>query len=362
MKNFKLHALLSGMILVFFTSCKKDETPPEIDIYDSKTALQARILNDISNNVYYPTYMDMETKMLALHNACLNLNSSVTNDNLEEARNAWKSVRAVWETSEAFLFGPVSTNNIDPSTDTWPVDYNSLDSLLNSSASFTTSFIQSLGDELKGYHPLEYLLWGNNGNKSASDFNSRELEFLLALSTDLKEKAGSLKNSWDPSQTGNYLFQVTNPGNNASVYPSNKAIFEEMVVAMSSICDEVANGKISEPFVNADPSLEESPFSQNSLTDFKNNIIGVSNVYYGKYSVDGFGIHSFLEKHNLTLHGKITGLIDNAIKSFDGITVPFGQAITQQPTQVQNTIDQINLLKNSLENELLPFMQMQIEK
>lgn len=346
---------------IIFMACKKNEEPDKIDIYQAKSALQAQILNDISSNVYFPTYHEMETKMNALNNACVTFGANVNNDNLSQARIAWKEVRSVWEKSEAFLFGPVSTNNIDPSTDTWPVDYNSLDSLLNSGVSFTPGLMASLGDELKGYHPLEYLLWGSDGNKDASSFTAREIEYMKALASDLLEKSISLRQSWDPVLSGNYFNQVINPGKNGSVYPSHKAIFEEIVVAMGSICDEVANGKINEPFINADPTLEESPFSQNSLLDFKNNMIGVSNVYYGKFTNDGFGIHSFLERHNLTLHGKISGQIENAIKSFDGITLPFGQAITQQPAQVQNTIDQINLLKTTLENELLPFMQMQIE-
>lgn len=132
---------------------------------------------------------------------------------------------------------------------------------------------------------------------------------------------------------------------------------EEIVNAMAGICDEVANGKIGETFTAADPTLEESPFSNNSLADFKNNIKGVEMVYYAQFNADGTGMDDFLKNNNLTLHNKIVNQLNNALAAFNGITVPFGQAITAQPTQVQNLIDKINDLKVTLEDELLPFIQ-----
>lgn len=348
-------------IPVVITSCKKDDDPAQTETEMTAQELQSAILNDFSSVTVFPAYQDMETKMNDFHNACMAFNTTQSQSDLDNAKQAWKNVRGVWEQSEAFLFGPVSTENIDPSTDTWPVDYNSLDSVLTSGNAFTASYITSLGDELKGYHPSEYLLWGLNSSKSAAQFTQREKEYLVALSADLQMKANQLRNSWDPAMANNYSHHVKMAGDPTSVYPSQKAAFEEIVTAMAGICDEVANGKITEPFVAADPTLEESPYSSNSITDFKNNITGVQNVYFGKYNADGYGLENLVKKYNLSLHNKIVNQLDNAINSFNGITVPFGQAITSQPTQVQNTIDRINELKTTLEDELLPFVQQYVQ-
>ncbi len=115
-----------------------------------------------------------------------------------------------------------------------------------------------------------------------------------------------------------------------------------------------------EPFAGLDPSLEESPFSKNSLTDFKNNISGVKNVYYGDFILDGTGFNDFLIKNNASLHSAISNQINNAIISFDGISVPFGEAIISQRTQVQHVMDQINILKTTLETQALPFIQQSV--
>ncbi len=345
--------------LALLSSCKKDEVSEPAPL-QSNREIQLEILHDFATDIAYPTYQTLENEMTSFYQACQALQTVPDQTKLEAARQAWKTVRATWEKSEAFLFGPVSTNNIDPSTDTWPVDYNALDSLLNTGNAFTQIFIQSLGDELKGYHPAEYLLWGQNGNKTAAQFSSRELEYLVALSTDLQIKATSLRNSWDPSVSSNYSWEIINAGNSQSIYPSQKAALEEIVNAMAAICDEVANGKIGEPFTAADPGLEESPFSQNSLIDFENNIRGVEMVYHAQFNNNGTGMEDFLRKNNLALHTKIANQLSNTFAAFNGVTDPFGTAITTQPAQLQHVIDRINELRTTLEDELLPFIQVTV--
>ena len=359
MKHLFSASVLFASCAFLLSGCKKDDDSSTTETRTNQQ-IQSDLLRDFSTVIAFPVYQQMENQMTAFYNACTALQQQTDQANLENARNAWKTVRGTWEKSESFLFGPVSTNNIDPSTDTWPVDYNALDSLLNTSNAFTQVFVQSLGDELKGYHPSEYLLWGSDGNKTAAQFTARELEYLIALSADLQIKATALRNSWDPAVNDNYSWEITNAGNNLSVYPSQKSGMEEIVNAMAGICDEVANGKIGEPFTAADPSLEESPFSNNSLADFKNNIMGVEMVYHAKFNSDGTGLEDFLKNNNLTLHNKIVNQLNNALTAFNGITVPFGRAITSQPTQVQNLIDRINELKTTLEDELLPFIQITV--
>lgn len=349
--------LLTGTIA--FTSCKKETSEPEGNSLTNQE-LQLLILTDFSYKVALANYSDMENKMLAFYSSCVNLENNTAHNELQQAQQEWKNARQAWEQSEAFLFGPVSTNNIDPSIDTWPVDFVALDSLLNTSHAFTQSFINSLGDELKGFHPAEYLLWGPNGTKTPAQFTPREIEFLVALAADLQLKATMLRTSWDTGTADNYSDEMIEAGSTNSIYGSQRAAFEEIVNGMIGICDEVANGKLFEPFNLQDPTLEESPFSSNSMADFTNNIRGVRNVYHGKYTEDGYGLNDFMMNNNLSLHNKIENQITNALNALNGISVPFGQAITQQPTQVQNAIDQINVLKATLEDELLLFLQQTI--
>lgn len=357
--KFSPFTLLIALTLIL-SSCEKDKDPEPSGTELSNPELQNKILNDFAYNIALATYVEMESKMNIFYLSCVQFDSTLSQQDLISARNAWKNVRSVWEQSEAFLFGPVSTDNIDPGIDTWPIDHNSLDSLFQTSVAFTQGFMNSLDDGLKGYHPAEFILWGVNGNKVPADFTSRERVYLIALVTDLNVKATFLRASWDPATTNNYSLQIINAGQSGSVYPSQRSVFEEIVNAMIGICDEVSNGKIYEPFAALDPSLEESPYSMNSLIDFRNNLQGVKNVYFGDFLSNGNGLNDFMSKNNLSIHSKISNQIENALNSFNGITAPFNEAIISQRPQVQNVINQINTLKLNLEDELLPFIQQTI--
>lgn len=354
MKKNSLLVVAAATLLV--AGCKKEPETTETPITPA-TDLKQEILTSFSNNISQATYNDLADKTNQLYTATQTFATTTTDANLATCRQLWKDARSAWEQSEGFLFGPVASENIDPRIDTWPVNYTDLDSVLASSVVFDEAYIDGLEDALKGFHPVEYLLFGTNGNKLATDFTAREKEYLVALSNNLKNLTTQLSQSWSPSMSGNYADQFTTAGQSGSVYTTKRAAFEELVNAMIGICDEVANGKIEEPFVQQDPSLEESPFSGNSITDFTNNIKSVQNVYLGKYVADGTGLEDLVRENNLSLDGSIKSKISSAITALGNITVPFGQAIISQQVQVTNAQTAINDLKDVLENNLLPYVQ-----
>ena len=65
--------------------------------------------------------------------------------------------------------------------------------------------------------------------------------------------------------------------------------------------------------------------------------------------------------HDLQLDGTIKQRIAAAIAALGTITVPFGQAIIEQPVQVHQAIDAINALSQTLDNDLLPLVQQQVD-
>lgn len=342
-----------GLCIATLTACKDDENTVD------QNALQNQILADFSTHISQATYNELAAKTSALYDAAVTLKNNPTDANLTACKNLWKDARLLWEKSEGFLFGPVATESIDPRIDTWPVNFTDLDSVLASNSTLDEAYINGLEDALRGFHPLEYMLWGQNGTKVAADFTPRQFDYLVALAQNIKNLTAQLATSWSPNTQGNYATVFTSPGAGNVVYPTKRAAFEELVNSLAGICDEVANGKIAEPFIAQDPSLEESPFSGNSITDFTNNIRGVEAVYKGHIlTVDGKGLEDFVREHNLSLDNAIKTKLATAITALNNITLPFGQAIIQQPVQVQNAIDAINDLKDTLEGELLPLVQL----
>lgn len=342
------------LCLIFLSSCKDNtNVSPAID-----ETLNEEVLESFSDNLAVTVYQDLQAKANLLYNDVQSLSQDgATQDELEACQSAWRAARQAWEQSEAFLFGPVSTENIDPRIDTWPVNFTDLDAQLDSDHAFTESYINNLEDALKGFHPIEYLIFGEGGNKTANQLTARDLEYLQGLTLNLTTLTTQLADQWNKDDLSSYYFQFIEAGKGSSTYGTQRAAFEEMVNAMVDICDEVANGKLTEPFVASDPSLEESPFSKNSFVDFTNNITGVQDVYLGKYLTDGMGLEDMVRKNNLQLDGEIKTSLNTAISTLNNFAEPFGAAIIDQRVQVQKAIDAVNDLKTLLEEKLLPYVQ-----
>src|SRR5690606_23001902 len=201
--------------------------------------MQASVVQQLSDNVYLSTYAELELRAAKLKLDIEALKTQTTNANVNICRTDWKAAREVWENSEAWLFGPVATESIDPRIDTWPVDFVRLDSVLQSQAVFSEQYVDDLEESLKGFQPIEYLLYGLNGNKDASELTARELDFLSSLAANLDKLTTELHSSWKKSN-GDYISELKNFGSSQE-FPTRLSLYEEMANAMIGICDEVAN-------------------------------------------------------------------------------------------------------------------------
>ncbi len=141
----KLLLLISTVAIVTVTSCSKTDSGTG-STQDFNTVTSTAI-TDFVNKTALPTYSELKDKATALNAAITTLNTNSTDANLLAARNAWLNIRTTWEQSEGFLFGPVEDDNYDPDTDTWPVNFNDLDSLMNSSNPLGVSDIEALSQQ-----------------------------------------------------------------------------------------------------------------------------------------------------------------------------------------------------------------------
>ncbi len=333
-------------------ACSDTESPPT-DEFDA-----TELLADVPSQVIFPTYVDLETNAAALNAAVVALGADVTEVNLEAARQAWRETRVPWEQSEGFLFGPVDSEGIDPSIDSWPVNVADLDAVLASGDPLTKESIDALEGTLKGFHTIEYLLFGVGGDKAAVDLTPRELEYLDAVTQSLVGAVGRLREAWDPAADDFSATVATagEPGN--SVYTSQSQAVQEIINGLIAICDEVGNGKISDPFDQQDRSLEESQFSNNSNTDFADNIRSVRNIYLGGYEGrTGTGVQALVQSEDEALDDTIVAQIDAAITAIGAMTPTFGEAITSNQAAVEAARTAVGALRQTLESEVLPLAQ-----
>lgn len=280
---------------------------------------------------------------------------------MDDAASRWIAAREPWEASEAFLFGPAAFMNLDPALDSWPVDHQQLDDVLVSSLPLTPEFVaDGLGPALRGYHTVEYLLFRDGTPRDVDLMSARERDYLAAAASVLADDAATLWASWATGVDGGVAFrdEFASAGTGGSGYTSQTAAIEELLDGMIAICDEVANGKIADPYDENDTSLVESRFSHNSLTDFQNNMRSVRNAYMGEYSdaaQDGVGLNEFVEQQDAALHARLLQEIDAAISAIAAIPEPF-VANLAATSQIEAAQTAISTVLETLVNDVKPLV------
>lgn len=334
---------------LLLAACKKEE---------NITTDYSKILLNLANDVILVTYAELDTKTQDLVTALTNLETHPSETNLELARQAWRDARVPWEQSEGFLFGPVDQQGIDPAIDSWPVNQPDLDAVLASPEVLSKAYIDGLDGTLKGFHTIEYLIFGVGGSKSFNSFTSREFEYLRACAQSLEGATQQLYYAWKPDQH-NFLANVIHAGKTAytSVYPSQKAALEEIVNGLVVIADEVANGKINDPLSQQNVNLEESRFSSNSKQDFADNIRSIQNAYTGVYKGStGLGISNVISSSNSLADKKVKQDIEDAIIAIESIPGSFTSAIFNAKSSVENAQQKVRNLQQTLEEQILPII------
>ncbi len=290
-----------------------------------------QVVVDFADQVVIPTYTLLDDRAAALHGAAMALRATPSAATLTSAQNAWIATRVPWEQSEGFLFGPVSAAGYDPAMDSWPVDRNDLDAVIASSDELTETYIRNLPETQKGFHTVEYLLFGEANNRVFSELSARELEYLTGLTFELNAVTTLLETSWtEGSPSYRTVFTTAGTAGNTA-YPSLDAAAQEILVGMSAICDEVANGKIADPYDAHDPNLVESQYSYNSLLDFADNLRSVENAYTGDVpaaGTTGRGLDEVVKAVDPALDTRFRAEIADAIAKIQAIPDPFRDSIT----------------------------------
>ncbi|HVY55529.1 MAG TPA: imelysin family protein [Thermodesulfobacteriota bacterium] len=320
------------------------------------------VLDDLAHKVILNDYEQLQARGQDLETAIDTLSADITPENVENARKAWRAAREPWESSEGFLFGPVDTEAIDPSIDSWPVDTSGIEAIIAGSNEIDAQYVAQLDGTLKGYHTMEYLLFTIGGDsvtaEDTADYlasDPRLVQFLHAIIVDFNAQVGKLVVFWSPGES-DYAGELATAGEGSDVYPTLKAGLEEVVNGILGIAHEVGNEKLAIPFDDQDPVFVESRFSSNSITDFTNNILSIDKIYFGRNG--SLSLSDIVKDINAPVNDDVRKAIDEAIQAINDIPEPFNVSVLDPDLApvIQNAIDKVNELRLVLENEVYPIM------
>lgn len=329
----------------------------------SKKFSDKQVVVDFTDKVVIPTYQKFTSKTKDLKAAVDILAKEPSEPNLKAAQDAWTEARVYWEQSESFTIGPAKSLGADAAIDTWPLDKGDLDKVLKSNDKLTPESIQKLQESQKGYHAIEFILFGANGKKAIADFTPREFEYLQALATVLDGDANKLLTAWvkGVDDRAPYRDSFATAGNNP-IYPSLPDAVQEMIEGIIDSTTEVAEKKIGEPFKKKDPASIESQYAlANPINDFRNNILCVKNVYFGgieNHKAGKSGLSAYVAKVNPNLDARVDKEIQAALDAIAQIPAPFSTAIADPAAapKIKNAIEAVTTVKETFEKEIKPLI------
>ena len=320
-----------------------------------------KVLENIVDNVIVPTYTSLADNTEALEKTLNGLTvNTITQAQINTACEEFKAARQYWERSEAFLMGAASDFDIDPTIDSWPLNRTLLLNYFNSGMND-----EMLEDaSILGFHALEFILFRDGKPRKVAEFQGKdtyknfenitgaqELTYAQTICTLLKNRTFQLQVAWDGGANASRLAVVKAAGlkyttanglsfgdnlkkAGVSGGKSNFATLKAAVAQVLSndegscvgISNEVGTAKIANPFANGDVSYVESPYSYNSIPDFRDNIRSIRNIWLGSTdkTANTYSFHSFFASVNKAdINSSIENGYVNAITSISNMPSAF---------------------------------------
>ena len=240
-KNIFYSLLVAGLS---FTACSENNSNDDDSSIVTEEQMDVVIANYVDKTVL-PTYKDMVEKVGVLKEKVDAFVSDGTAASLNAACDAWRTAREPWERSEAFLFGPADYESLDPSLDTWPLDKDGIDQMLQ-----TQDFDQIQGNtdeaqNLRGFHTLEYLLFDGGSNKRPENVTANEKAYMSIVARLLKSDTDKLYKAWNEGGTSECptAFGEEFKKHNTTRFPSAATSINQIIDGCRDIAGEVGDQK-----------------------------------------------------------------------------------------------------------------------
>jgi len=299
----------------------------------AQTPIEPRAVIKTYVEIAHATYRDALTTAITLNEAVIKFTDQPSEKNLAAAKQAWIAARVPYQQTEVFRFGNPIVDAWEGRVNAWPLDEGLIDYVSSDygtsseeNALYTANVIANktlkingttlnisqitkglLSDSLQeaggieanvatGYHAIEFLLWGQDlggtgpgaGTRPASDFDlknctggncDRRVQYLKAALGLLIDDLKWMSAQWAPGGGA----RINLEGGDAAT--ALIAIF----TGMGSLSyGELAGDRIKLGLMLHDPEEEHDCFSDNTHNSHYYDVIGIENIYLGRYRrIDG---------------------------------------------------------------------------
>jgi len=210
-----------------FQSCSNDDEDSNIS---NLTTTNQQVIENYTNLVH-TSYTNSVSSAKTFNQVLKDLNTNKDATSLNAAKVAWKEAREDYQPTEAFrFFGPIEdvingSNDLgyEVAINAWPLDESAVDGFISNNSTFNeTLFLSEFNEDdliSIGWHPIEYILWGEdsdksngsiNGTKGIVDFTDNEYTYLVAAGDVLVKYLEYVTAQW--ASGGSFRSSFTNEG------------------------------------------------------------------------------------------------------------------------------------------------------
>lgn len=277
-------------------------------------------------------------------------------DTLTRARQAWIEARVPYTQAEAFRFYDGPIDEVEGLINSWPIDENLIDyvdgepdaGIINHPDRFPTiskALIASLNEKggekniTAGFHGIEFLLWGQDlnddgpGQRSHLDYvdgqqphASRRGQYLRAAAWLLVENLKTVVEEWAPDRAANYRARFL-------AMPPDEALTCILKGAGILSGAELAGERLTVPYETKEQEDEHSCFSDNTHQDIVFDVLGIQNVFLGRYvrssgeRLEGKSLRDLLARIDPALAATLDRQIEASVAASKAVPAPFDRAI-----------------------------------
>lgn len=279
-----------------------------------------------------------------------------TQEGLVAAKESWIKARLPYLQTEVYRFydGPIDDKDgPEGLLNAWPMDEAYVDyvqgmpeaGIINDKESYpdiTKELLVSLNEKdgeeniSCGYHAIEFLLWGQDlradgpGNRPHTDYTTepnaeRRKQFLRITVSLLLENLQDLVGEWENGKD-NYR--------SAFVKNDPKKSIQKILTGMTLLSGfELAGERLLVAYESRAQEDEHSCFSDTTHLDAIYDIVGIMNVWKGRYessngsTIQGPGIQALASAKNSSLSADINKKLKASLAASKAVPPPFDQAI-----------------------------------
>ena len=363
---------------------------------------QLKADNDILlnySNIAEAKYKDALTLAKKMHRSIERFMKDPNESNFNEVKDSWLEARTVYQQTEVFRFGNPIVDDWEGKVNAWPLDeglidyvdttnyyptendFSNFNVIANKKLKVEGEFVDASiintnllssklheigGNEANvaiGYHAIEFLLWGQDlngtksgsGNRSYTDFDlnnctndncDRRREYLIAASQLLIEDLQYIHSVWSPK--GKARQDLLNDQKNG---------LKRILIGMGSLSyGELAGERMKLGLMLHDPEEEHDCFSDNTHNSHYYNVVGINNVFLGKYKsldgkvVTGPSISSLLSEVDYGLNKKTKKSIKNTLKSMKKIVKSANKGVTYDMLIAEGNEKGNKLIQNAVDS------------